>query len=54
MTHRSPLIVEADESVPGAGAAVTLISNPWVRVVSTDRGPAAGPVAVPVESDHAA
>lgn len=54
MSHHCPPRVEADDSASGAVAPVTLISNPWVRLVSTDRGSAPDLVAKPDVHDRAA
>jgi hypothetical protein len=54
MSHRIHPTVEAEEVAPVACVPVTLISAPWIRLVSTDRIPAPDRVPIPDACDRAA
>ncbi len=54
MSPGIPPTLEVDDSALGECAPVTLISTPWIRLVSTDRIPASDRVPVPDACGRAA
>jgi hypothetical protein len=54
MPNDIPLTIEIEDPAPGARRPVTLISNPWIRLVATRRVPFPDPVPMQGAGDRAA